>query len=269
MALLFSIEEFRNMTLWFAFVIILSTVISRCFIGNRNKVKKYTFRSSPINNSNIVPSENSGSLHVFVGPMFASKTSTMLQHVTRYADITNNKPLIINHKIDEDRSVGNGIIGKGISSHSSQYNGLSSRVNNVYTDFLTMIDVSDVNVIGIDEAQMFPDLYDAVQYWLSLGKHIYCSGLDGNFKAENFGQIHRLLPISDTFTKLLAVCHLCHKEQTSTGNVILPSSFIPAPFTTKIGGNMDQVIEQGGEDKYLPVCRYHFYKEEEDYEMTS
>lgn len=263
----FTGEEFRNMALWFFFVIAFTNLLSKCFSRNRNNVKRYNFKSSTVNNPTQTLPENSGSLHVFVGPMFASKTSTMIQLVTRYTDVTGVKPLIINHKIDEERKVGNGLIGKGVSSHSSQYNGLSSKVDTVYTDNLTMIDVSNTNVIGIDEAQMFPDLYDAICYWLTLGKHIYCSGLDGNFKAENFGQVHRLLPISDTFTKLQAVCHLCHKEQSKSGNVILPTSFVPAPFTTKIGGNMEQVIEQGGEDKYLPVCRYHFYKDE-DYEMT-
>ena len=206
----FDQDQFKSLVLWFVFIIFLSKYIL-AYCVKTSKVKRYKFKS-PITN---FTSDRVGSLHVFVVSMFASKTSTMLQHVTRYADISNNKPLIINHKIDENRSIGNGIICKGISSHSSQYNGLSSKLDNVYTNELCMIDVSKTNVIGIDEAQLYPDLYDTVQHWLSLGKHIYCSGLDGSFKAKNFGQIHKLLPISDSFTKLLAVCHLCNKEQSN------------------------------------------------------
>jgi thymidine kinase len=254
-------SEFRDLVLWFMFVILVTKYLSYFCIKDK-KVKRYNFKSPTYDTTTYPLSDRVGSLHVFVGPMYASKTSTMLQHVTRYADISNNKPLIINHTMDEKRSVGNGIIGKGLSSHSSQYNGLSSKVDNVYTNTLCMVDVSKTNVIGIDEIQLYPDLYDTVQYWLSLGKHIYCSGLDGSFRAENFGQVHKLLPISDTFTKLLAVCHLCQKEHSNTGNIILPTSFIPAPFTMKISGNMSQEVEAGGEDKYLPVCRYHFYQEE-------
>lgn len=268
MEIFFTVEEFKNYALWFLLVLIVSKYALK-YLKRNHKVKKRSVSQFDTFNPNLVNKEKSGSLHVFVGPMFASKTSTMISNVTRYADITNNldnKPLIINHSIDKERCIGNNIIGKGISSHSTQYNGLSSKIDNIYTDNLYEIDVSNRNVIGIDEIQMFPDLYDVVLYWLSLGKHIYCSGLDGSFKAENFGQVHRLLPISDTFTKLLAVCHLCNKEQANSGNVTLPTSFVPAPFTAKIGGDMNQVIEQGGQDKYLPVCRYHFYRD--DYEMA-
>lgn len=245
-------------------ILILWMMYMTKLLENKNRiVMRYTFKS-PISGIGYLPTLLVGSLHIFVGPMFANKTSSMLKKVTEFADISKQRPLIINHESDKERSVGNGITGKGISSHSSQYGGLSSKVDHIYTGQLCMVDVSKHNVIGIDEIQLYPDLYDTVQYWLSLGKHIYCSGLDGSFRGDNIGQVHKLLPISDTFTKLSAVCHLCHQEHSKTGNITLPTSFVPAPFTIKIGGDMTKEIEQGGQDKYLPACRYHFYQQEQD-----
>lgn len=200
-----------------------------------------------------------GSLHCYVGPMFSGKTSTMLERVVRYADITcSSPPLIINHAMDKGRVVGNGNTNLGVTSHSSQMFGLSKKVETIYAEFLRDVNVSQYNVIGIDEIGLFPDLYDTVVYWLSLGKHIYCAGIDGNFLATNFGEVHKLLPIADTFTKMRAVCHLCQQELTNSGGVITPDSFVPAPFTSKIGGNMSLEVEQGGQEKYIPTCRYHF-----------
>ncbi len=200
-----------------------------------------------------------GSLHCYVGPMFSGKTSTMIERVVRYADITmSSPPLIINHSLDKDRVVGNGKLGLGVSSHSSQMMGISQRVVTIYTSRLSDVDVSQYNVLGIDETSHFGDLYDTVVLWLSQGKHIYCAGLDGNFLAHNFGEIHRLLPIADTFTKMRAVCHLCQQDFISSGKVVTPDSFVAAPFTSKIGGNMSLEVEVGGQDKYVPTCRYHF-----------
>lgn len=223
---------------------------------------------SLLKNEETSPRENSprltssvGSLHCYVGPMFSGKTSSMLSSLVRYADITRSSPpLIINHDRDRDRVVGNGKTRLGVSSHSSQLLGLSERVRSVYTTSLAEVDVSTVSVIGIDEAQFYPDLYSTVIKWLNEGKHVYCASLDGSFLATNFGQIHQLLPLADSFVKKLAVCHICTQELACSGIVATPSSFVPAPFTSKIAGDKELQIDTGGQEKYIPTCRYHFLK---------
>ena len=185
--------------------------------------------------------------------MFSGKTTKMLKCVTRYSDIDQSEALVINHVIDEKRKVGNNT--KGVSSHSSQMFGVSKNVKCVYTCTLSSVDVSEYTVIGIDEIQFYPDLFETISKWLKLGKHIYCSGLDGCYKGCNFGEVHKLLPISDNFVKLRAVCHLCRQDL--KGVVLSPDLFTAAPFTSKISGDYDVNIEIGGSDKYIPTCRYH------------
>jgi thymidine kinase len=199
-----------------------------------------------------------GSLTCIVGNMFSGKTSKMLECVTRYSDINQSTVLVINHTLDVERKVGNMNNKLGISSHSSQHLGISKNIKCIYTTKLSDIDVSEYKVIGIDEVQFYPDLYDTIVQWLKLGKHIYCSGLDGCYKSNNFGEVHRLLPISDDFIKLKAVCHFCRLEHKD--DVLTPNLFVPAPFTSKISGDYDTSIEIGGSDKYLPTCRYHHNK---------
>lgn len=188
------------------------------------------------------------SLIVYCGPMFSGKTTAMLNEITKYIDIThNNKALIINHSLDTRN------VKDIVSSHSSMYKGISDKINVVSTDKLNTVNISDYIVIGIDESNFFDDLYISVKKWLEDGKHIICSGLDGNYKMEKFGKISDLLHLSDKFIKLNAICSLCLKELNET---VTPFNTTPAPFTKKIVDG-DNEIDIGGADKYIPVCRKH------------
>lgn len=191
------------------------------------------------------------SLRVYVGPMFSSKTTRLIQEITKYSDIYNDRPIIINHTFD-DRDGGN-----VISSHSSQYRGLSDKIDVVATDKLSKVNVDAHLVIGIDEISFFNDLYETVSVWVEQGKHIICAGLDGNIEMKHFGQVRDLLPIADEFVKLTAVCSLCLKEKVNSTVVMMPFDITAAPFTAKIGGDAGKLIESGGADKYIAVCRKH------------
>lgn len=193
------------------------------------------------------------SLYVYSGPMFSGKTSKMIQDVNRLADIClSSKPIVINCKIDNRNQE------CIISSHSSLYKGLSDKVKVISVTKLGEINISEYNVIGIDEVSFFPDLYQFVSKWvLDEGKHVICAGLDSNYKMEPFGQTHLLLPIADKFFKLNAVCARCVEEMRDSGQSINPLNIIPAPFTDKIAGNFNQEVEIGGADKYIAVCRKH------------
>lgn len=192
------------------------------------------------------------SLVVFTGGMFCGKTTSMLHEISRYTDISSeHKALVINHSFD------NRDVRDVISSHSSTYKGLSDKIDVVSTDNLLNVKIEDYIVIGIDEANLFKNLYSVVKKWLRLNKHIVCSGLDGNYKMEKFGSISDLLHISDKFIKLNAICSICLEDLTSNGKTITPFNTTPAPFTRKIDTTNHNEIDIGGSDKYIAVCRKH------------
>ncbi len=93
------------------------------------------------------------------------------------------------------------------------------------------------DVIGIMESQFFHDLL-IVDEWANNGKVVICDGLDGDFKRENFGDIHLLIPKCEEVIKLNAVC--------ACGN--------NAAFTQK-KTTVEDTIDIGGADKYRPTCR--------------
>jgi thymidine kinase len=98
-------------------------------------------------------------------------------------------------------------------------------------------------VIIIEEAQFFVDLYQFIVNALDDGKTIFVVGLNGDCNQKNFGEIHKLLPLCDDIELLKAYCFVC---KNGTAGI----------FSKRTIKNDDQVLI-GGEDKYIPVCRKH------------
>lgn len=193
------------------------------------------------------------SLDVICGPMKSGKSQTLLQKINKLSDVNQCKALVINHCFDVRN------VKMGISSHSSLFNGIGN-LDFISTSRLATVDVTNYISIGIDEAQFFEkeDLLLTIQLWISLGKHVICSGLDGNSNMNAFGYIALLLPISDTFIKLNAICDLCKIDLNIAGEKVTPLNQTLAPFTKKIVQD-DNLIDIGGDDKYLSVCRKHHH----------
>ncbi|KAL8189186.1 hypothetical protein R6Q57_028752 [Mikania cordata] len=99
-----------------------------------------------------------------------------------------------------------------------------------------------LEVIGIDEAQFFEDLYDfCVKAADHDGKTVIVAGLDGDYLRRSFGVLD-IIPIADSVTKLRARCELCGK---------------PAAFTLRKTEETERELVAGA-DVYMPVCRHHY-----------
>lgn len=188
-----------------------------------------------------------GFLRLYVGPMYAGKSSRLLADLTTLADI-GHTVLFINHISDVRTTRGNDVF----STHSSHFTKMSENITSVKVENLSHIDVSTFDVIGIDECQFFDDLRETVKGWVNVErKTIICSGLDGDAFMEEFGQTLRLIPLADEVIKLHARCLKCLDEKRGTNLM-----GIPAPFTIRVSRERDQKIV-GGSEIYVPVCRHH------------
>ncbi|KAF9664398.1 hypothetical protein SADUNF_Sadunf16G0014500 [Salix dunnii] len=118
-----------------------------------------------------------------------------------------------------------------------------------------------LDVIGIDEAQFFGDLYDFCREVADHdGKTVIVAGLDGDYLSlplkfnegpvdsginvhrRSFGSVLDIIPLADSVTKLSAQCEICGKR---------------AFFTLrKTEETQTELI--GGTDVYMPVCRHHY-----------
>jgi thymidine kinase len=199
---------------------------------------------------NIGMSSNSesGYLEIILGPMFASKT-TRLVEIYKQCNFCNISVAVINHSID------NRYDEELLSTHDHIKIPCikTERLFDVWTDNIDMetniekvprikdkFKVASSSVILINEGQFFADLEEFVKILLSHDKKVYVCGLDGDFERKKFGQILDLIPICDKVTKLTSLCSLC-KNGT------------PGIFSKRISSEKEQTVV--GSDNYIPVCR--------------
>ncbi|CAK7995068.1 Thymidine kinase [uncultured virus] len=196
-----------------------------------------------------------GYLKLTFGCMTAGKTDYACKTATLYADLEGLSVLYVNTILDERETVGGE--NSKFTSHSSSNKYLSEKVATARVKCLRDLkDYISYDVIVIDEGQFFPDLIDVVMEMVEgYHKHVEVVGLDGDFQRRPFGKILELIPKADDVIKLNARCGQCVKQGLSSHD--LSSLRKPAPFSKKISGS-DDLIEIGGGEKYIAVCRYHY-----------
>jgi len=180
-------------------------------------------------------------LHIVIGPMFAGKSTFLINTIESLKNICDHDEiLIINHIRDKRYSN-----DSEICTHDNKK--MPSLSLNKLSDLFNFVDINNFNKIKyvfIDEGQFFNDLYDTVkQLLLENNKTIYISGLDGDFKQIPFyeSRILDLIPFATTITKLTSLCFECN-------NI--------APCTKRIINSGDKILI-GGSDSYKPVCLNH------------
>jgi thymidine kinase len=106
-----------------------------------------------------------------------------------------------------------------------------------------MLMTTDVEVVGIDEAQFFDEELPVVCSELAnRGIRVIVAGLDLDFLGRPFGPIPRLLALAEFVTKVHAIC-------IKTGNL--------AHHSFKLNQS-DQLVELGEQDLYVPLSREAF-----------
>lgn len=186
-----------------------------------------------------------GELTLILSQMFGGKTS-MIMHLLETLGYA-TRCLYINHTKDT-RSDG------AFSTHNTTLNieTLSSKLNADMIKVSRLSQVSDeivskYQVVCIDESNFYPDLNEKVRYWVDyLCIEVYVAGLSGDFKRENFGEIHKLLPFADKVVMLRdTLCAICSASGRRT----------VALFTKNMEDATGDQVQVGGAEKYIPVCR--------------
>lgn len=131
----------------------------------------------------------------------------------------------------------------GIVNHGHiEYSRVPVVVAKLLADVEDAINISGVDVIGIDEGQFYADAPEMVSKWVRAGKIVIISALDTTFEGKPFGRIAELVSLADRVEKLSAVCMKCGSD---------------ALYSERISGGT-QIESIGGNGAYLSVCRRCF-----------
>ena len=123
------------------------------------------------------------SVHIILGCMYSGKSTELRRRISRYEAV--------------------GIPTLTVTSTLDTRGGHENRVSWL-RELLDTPELRAAKVVGIDEAQFFPDLLDFVRE-MEHEKTLIIAGLDGDSNREPFGQILLCIPLCDSVVKLTAL----------------------------------------------------------------
>ena len=168
------------------------------------------------------------------GSMFSGKTEELIRRLKR-AQFARQKVEIYKPAIDVRYSE------EDVVSHDQNHI-LSTPIDSSASILLLS---SDIDVVGIDEAQFFDmGLVEVCNELANRGVRVIVAGLDMDFKGVPFGPMPALCAIADDVTKVHAICVKC-------GNLAYVSH-------RKVGG--EQRVLLGETAEYEPLCRECYQK---------
>ncbi|MCH2214699.1 MAG: thymidine kinase [Flavobacteriales bacterium] len=183
-----------------------------------------------------------GWIEVICGSMFSGKTEELLRRLNR-AKIANQRIEIFKPRIDTRYD------DEEVVSHNKN----SIRSTPVESSENILLLASDVDVVGIDEAQFFDtNLHNVCNELANQGIRVIVAGLDMDFQGNPFGPMPYVLAVAEYVTKVHAIC-------VKTGKL--------ANYSHRISGG-SATIELGELDRYEPLSR-EAYISEKSKEVTS
>lgn len=187
-----------------------------------------------MNNNLVGEAHRPGRIEVVCGSMFSGKTEELIRRMKR-AKFAKQKVEIFKPSLDTRYSE------VDVVSHD-QHSIPSTPVDNSSTIALLS---SDIDVVGIDEAQFLDDgLVDVCNDLANRGVRVIVAGLDMDFKGKPFGPIPALCAIADEVTKVHAICVKC-------GALAYVSHRLVAN---------DKRVLLGEQAEYEPLCRECYQK---------
>lgn len=180
--------------------------------------------------------KHQGWIEVICGSMFSGKTEELIRRLKR-AKIAKQSVEIFKPSIDTRYDEEN------VVSHDE--NQIKSTPVASSSNILLLS--SEVDVIGIDEAQFFDSgLPDVCSQLANRGVRVVIAGLDMDFKGKPFGPLPDLMANAEFVTKVHAICVDC-------GNL--------AQYSYRIATS-DKRVLLGETDVYEPLCRKCFHEKQ-------
>ncbi|MCI5664338.1 MAG: thymidine kinase [Mediterranea sp.] len=170
-----------------------------------------------------------GRVEVICGSMFSGKTEELIRRLKR-AKFARQRVEIFKPAIDTRYSEAD------VVSHDSH----SIASTPIDSSASILLFTSEIDVVGIDEAQFFDSgLVDVCNQLADNGVRVIVAGLDMDYLGRPFGPMPALCAIADEVTKVHAICVKCGQL---------------AAFSHRMVANDKQVM-LGETTEYEPLCR--------------
>jgi thymidine kinase len=185
-------------------------------------------------------------LYFYYSAMNAGKTTTLLQADFNYKERGMNTCLYT-AAIDNRYETGKIKSRIGLEEHANLFNSDT----NVYEELQAHYTHENFSCVMIDECQFLKtqQVDDLAKFCDEFSIPVLCYGIRTDFQSQLFEGSSRLLAIADELTELKTICK-CGAKATMNLRVDSNGKAIHQGQQTEIGGN----------ERYISLCRKHFYK---------
>ncbi|MBL7981760.1 MAG: thymidine kinase [Flavobacteriales bacterium] len=184
-----------------------------------------------------------GWIEVICGSMFSGKTEELIRRLRR-AEFAKQQVEIFKPSVDTRYAEAE------VVSHDAS----SIRSTPVPNSSNLLLLASDIEVVGIDEAQFFDDgLPEVCAQLAEQGIRVIAAGLDMDYQGRPFGPMPRLMAMAEYVTKVHAICMRC-------GDL--------ANFSHRMTASQDLIL-LGETDSYQPLCRSCFLAQRNSAEASA
>ena len=196
-----------------------------------------------MNNNMSGEAHRPGRIEVVCGSMFSGKTEELIRRMKR-AEFAKQRVEIFKPSLDTRYSE------VDVVSHDRH----SIPSTPVDTSSSILLLSSDIDVVGIDEAQFFDNgLVEVCNELANRGVRVIVAGLDMDFKGVPFGPTPALCAVADEVTKVHAICVRCGALAYVSHRLV----------------NNDKRVMLGEQSEYEPLCRECYRKALEEEKRNS
>lgn len=179
-----------------------------------------------------------GRIEVICGSMFSGKTEELIRRLKR-AKFARQRVEIFKPSLDVRYSESD------VVSHDST----SIASTPVDSSASILLFTSEIDVVGIDEAQFFDEgLVDVCRQLADNGVRVIVAGLDMDYRGIPFGPIPALCAVADEVLKVHAICVKCGCLAYASHRIV----------------KNDKRVLLGEKDEYEPLCRVCYNKALQD-----
>ncbi|ELT95171.1 hypothetical protein CAPTEDRAFT_55599, partial [Capitella teleta] len=191
-----------------------------------------------------------GSIHLILGPMFAGKTSRLINEVNdaKKADL---ECVVITHDDSHRFSTRTEIVTHALMRCPAI--SLAS-LSEVPRDLL----VNPPDLIAIDEGQFFSqeedELLNFCEMMANMGVRVVVAGLSGTFHRTPFWDLLKIIPCAEEITHLNSRCSSCVEEY----KAVFTQRTVPILSDEEVQQLDEKEYKRsliGGEESYAPCCR--------------
>mgnify|MGYP001560577821 CR=1 FL=1 len=144
------------------------------------------------------------SFNLYIGPMFAGKTSRMLIDMSSASH--GLRSMLFKAKMDNRDNT------EKIKSHSGMVKSEAIMIN-TGKDILEYAD--DYDIYGIDELHfMGKDIHKVIKTLLCLGKCVFATGLNSDYRRKTWISVYKCIPYASSIIFLSGKCSMCESPST-------------------------------------------------------